>query len=683
MAGRRSASKKEEYNFKKSGAYGQFVTDASLPIEYLLTTFNHKELSFLTYARDLRSEKNFELMIQRDIDEERAVDQISEYLKPKEKENIVFLPPLIAAVVGVDNEKAIEPYYPESSWVEDKDELGDILIREWQGVFKIINYPQEDGYPLVLDEHTSRDIDPTQAELQISHSEDDKGARLVVIDGQHRLFALNELKKNGPKDALKRVLLPVCILFSPKSSRSYEKNDAIPKVHEILRHLFIDVNETVERVSGHFTILLSDQTIGGLVCRAFCSQVLMQYGGEGLALVEWNTKSHKEAKTISKKYTVTSIGVINEALKDYFKNKKTKETLYFLLGMVEQDAAKLFEPEDEDEQISIPSDFPWSGFSYAQKPFLDDKVKEFMAPLLVKLFFEIKEFKKIYEIFKSNLATHIELPLQESGTNTSFIKAARLNILEGKPISTSNSEEIRDAFIDKVQKQISSEVRTIVRTKVFQKALMDGFFDFVSNVKYSNAKIETILNGYIDLIDYVFDKRVDIFRNDDTRTYMQVSIYDGVTIRPTAHCVSQIKRLILAPLGGAKLSQKISARVVGEDPKIDCKKLSEILSVFGTTEAAQFNDERFEQVYKTFVIKYKNNYSLSSEVRDSLQAAEAAYKEAAKQGADSEQQLADFRQKVLEQVRDDNAKAKMQLDSVLNFKSGSLSLDEAYDEIED
>ena len=71
QATRRRRSRAEPWSFTRVGSYGLFSTAGSLPIEYLLTTFNHDELSKLTLARDVRpDEMDFEMLMQRDINEE-------------------------------------------------------------------------------------------------------------------------------------------------------------------------------------------------------------------------------------------------------------------------------------------------------------------------------------------------------------------------------------------------------------------------------------------------------------------------------------------------------------------------------------------------------------------------------------------------------------------------------------
>lgn len=679
----RRRGKQDRYTFKKSGSFGIFSTDNSIPIEFILATFRHDQLEYLTLARDVQTELNFEMMVQRDIDEKRASKEIANYLNPKIDggQNIAFLPPLIAAVVGVDDSLTIEEFYPEYSGKVDKDDMGEIYIREWEGIFKVTHYPDSDGYKIRLNSEQDVSIDTSQAEIEISHSKESKGARLVVIDGQHRLYALNQLKTNHP-DAVKNIVLPVCIVYAPKSNIS-EATSSTPKVYEILRHLFVDVNETVVRVSGHFHILLSDNTLGGLTCRAFCASVLEDYGEEGLALIEWNTKSDKESKTISKHFTITSIGVLNEALEDYFKLKKWREALYYLLGMSEHDAKELFEPTEEDDAVKIPEGFPWSGFGYAQKPFLDKMVKSTLSPVLIKLFLGSSEFKKIVSIFESCLEKEIRSKMTEGNPDLTHLRLVEKHLLDGTSIQgLLKSEAYLGDFVKAIKQQISEQIRSICRTKVFQKALIGGVIEFADKVRYANIRVEHVTEAYSKLLDDAFSNRVDLFRNDDTRTYLQTTIYSGVKIKPVSHTVDQIKRLILAQLGKRKLVKGVVAKLKEHDDSIDEESLISALQELGVSKAGEYNNVRFDIVQKAFMKDYPVNYQLTPDVRKELEEAERAFKEAAGKGDDSDAFADNFQGLIRKHIKDEIMIAKNQLDEVLGFKTSSQSLEEAFEDTE-
>ncbi|EPO2066985.1 hypothetical protein ACT7H8_003766, partial [Escherichia coli] len=133
----------ENYNFTRQGAYGIFSPHNAQPLEYILTSFTVDELYNLSFARDLdEHRKDFDFLIQRDIDEERARKEIGTYITAQEdgKDKITFLPPLIAAIVEVDNDNKIKPFYPSYTENYENDEYGGELTRTWPRLFRVKNY---------------------------------------------------------------------------------------------------------------------------------------------------------------------------------------------------------------------------------------------------------------------------------------------------------------------------------------------------------------------------------------------------------------------------------------------------------------------------------------------------------------------------------------------------------------
>jgi hypothetical protein len=200
---RRSNINGHKYEYDKAGAFGCFRSINTEPVEYILTTFSIDEFSRLSYARDLQTELNFEYLIQRDIDEERALAEISQYISAetgRKQNEVVFLPPLLVAVVGTDDNNKIQSHYPTCAFKEDEDQYGQLFVREWPGLFKVENYGVQGGLKHKISyekEEAHLTVDTEQAKIHLNLApKDSSGAKLVVIDGQHRLFALNYLRQH-------------------------------------------------------------------------------------------------------------------------------------------------------------------------------------------------------------------------------------------------------------------------------------------------------------------------------------------------------------------------------------------------------------------------------------------------------------------------------------------------------
>ncbi|MEX2258534.1 MAG: hypothetical protein WD672_07475 [Woeseia sp.] len=312
----------EMYNFVRRGSFGRFQTGDSFPVEYLMTTFTPAEASErLTFARDISTAHlDFELLMQRDIDEDRVREDMEPYLNRRkqpisERRDVVFFPPLLAAIVPVEEERMLELYSDEAF-----DSSGTKYTkREWSPFFKLtyMNSTRPDALRLSKGESVAT-VDRQQVEMSLRiPGSDQKGVKLVVIDGQHRLLAIQRVLQSA-REQLKDLILPVCIVFPPLATARTKKElepAAIMTVPQVFRSLFVDVNETMRNVGGHFTILLSDDYIPDLVCRHFCAGVLRDRGEKYLATVEWNIKTRKQSYDLNREYSLTSIGILSKSLK--------------------------------------------------------------------------------------------------------------------------------------------------------------------------------------------------------------------------------------------------------------------------------------------------------------------------------------------------------------------------------
>lgn len=321
----------KDYDIEKVGSYGRFYTKDSYPIEYILTTLRPDQLEgYLTFAKDVRPDQiDFDLLMQRDLDEDRVKNQIAPYLDPdtyndpKSPANslprALFFPPLLVAIAPVEGKKMGSYYDDEVSEYSDSKRL---VYRRWgDNLFKVTHPISKSANSPIIEtfdkngEKFEFSANAAQVFFEGWRSKGNSpGVRLIVIDGQHRLKALQEVYRRKGR-VIDDLLVPICLLYAPRSQHRL-KGENILTVPEVFRQLFVDVNNTAETVGGHFNILLSDSNVGSLICRQFCSKVLSKEGGrEQLAAVEWNTKKSKDSTNVVRKYSITSIGVIEKALK--------------------------------------------------------------------------------------------------------------------------------------------------------------------------------------------------------------------------------------------------------------------------------------------------------------------------------------------------------------------------------
>lgn len=681
----RRGGKAEPWTFSKTGSFGHFSTDVSVPIQYLMTTFSIEEWSQLSFAKDVQTDLNFELLVQRDIDEDRALSEISQYISPekieKRSDEIVFLPPLLAAVVGSEEGNQISEYYPKEDCNIDKDGEDSVFVRNWGDLFQITHYEESaknpSSYSLELNVNNEglvhKLIDSSYSKMKFRLAvEENPGARLVVIDGQHRLFALKHLKKEC-YDKVKHILLPVCILFSPKSTEEYRNND-YPTVSKVLRDTFVHVNSTVEKVSGHFVILLSDQTLGSVICRSFCDKVLEDdiLGEKGLSLIEWNTKNYKQSKTISKSYTITSIGVIYDVLEDHFKQRKKPTGIPLLKNIINLSPVKdefEFGADEEGALKPLPADFPWRDFHYQHREKLKDLVEKSLSLCLKKIFFETECYKHIFNVY-IKAVEKLEEERKSRGSEGPIAGILYDYLVLFNPIKTdTNQVKLRqELFNSEIESGLQEKFPLIVRNNIFQKGLISAWLNFLVIVKKYNFKPVDLTSAFVELVNIVLSSKSGTFVYDSNHTYLHDSIYDGPKIKPTKKTRQQIERLILGFLGNKAHAKKVVKILEVCEPEFD--KSSELLDMLieaGDECASIFNSQLLELRKASFEKQYPSSTSIDSEVRESLAIAEAQLKEAKKQ---NEQELPkEFNDLIMEQIKDDYLASVGQLNSVLGFKT--------------
>ena len=592
------------YNLERIGSFGRFYTGHSFPIEYVMTIFSTAELSELTLARDIRPEKiDFELLMQRDIDEERVRLEMEPYLNPQQltpaemRSKVVFFPPLLAAIVPTKG-KTMEAYY--------SDEQGDIelktqrehIIREWPGLFKLTYFSSHspNAYRLQIYKGTDEDTievgvqrEPVQLEIRLARG-NQYGARLIIIDGQHRLFTLKKIYEKQP-ELLENLGVPVCILFAPHSTAQKNKEYAsfmkVPTVPEVFRHLFVDVNTTAKQVSGHFSILLSDNTIANLTCRKFCDEILNQKGPEGLAVIEWNTKTKKHSTIINRAYSLTSIGIIDKALTESLSNRKA---LFKYVLNLEEVKSRLYPHHEEEPDYPV---VQWDKFSLGQKSVLEEQIKKYLVPCLELIFFNTQEFLKAFDIFNNELNRLKELAHSEQ-QDALEARQTLSQILDYIPIGEGKSFEsvrlIHKNFESKVRKEKNAQVSPIIQYALFQRAIIEAWAQLLEVTKHFSLDPRKVTQGFVKLLDLALQKQEEfwVFENP----YMQHTVFSGTQIIGREETKRLLSILLLAHLGNRHYTEQL-CRAMGINKK-------------GWGESVDRLHEKGQQMLLEFMSSYSN-----------------------------------------------------------------------------
>ncbi|WP_323970300.1 ParB N-terminal domain-containing protein [Aeromonas veronii] len=619
------------YSFKKWGAFGRFSTINSFPVEFFLTTLKSSELEKLTFARDIKpSSIDFEQLLQRDIDEDRVKNEIQPYLlSPRltaieSMSKTVFFPPLLVAAIPV-NRKKMEEYY-SSQVVDDTDSKK--VVREWSGLFRLNLGKQRGGFvfkpSMIDDKEISVSKEPAHIEINISNGIE-RGVKLIVIDGQHRLKALMEVYHNNPT-ALEGLALPICILYSPnateEASRHYESSGfVVPTVSEIFRQMFVDVNKNAVQVGGHFNILLSEGNMGSLLCRDLCSYILEKRGRTGLAQIEWNQKNKKLSTEISKRYYLTSIGVLEKALSETF--GKSKLTFNYLMHF--DDIKKDVHPDGVDDHLEYPK-VSWERFSFLQKKFIKKQLYDNLVPVLDKLYFETKLFSSSVKCFNDAIVELQKKASTDLNGETHYQPVLDF-ILDYMPISDGHTlREARHNYriFDEAIASCKSDISfPLLGYAIFQRALILVWFEISKISKNAGLSPSAANELYISLLNEISDFLPNAI--SPQKGYCQSFIYIANRVNPTNDTRLGIAYLILSFFANKnnrdKILYKIKSDSFGESKraldKID-EKLQDFAFYALNETISLFRKNRT----KVFKMTYITDRGIDVSDREELQYAE-------------------------------------------------------------
>lgn len=614
------------YNLSKVGSFGRFKTGDSFPVEYVMTTFSPNELyQHLTFARELESaDLDFELLMQRDIDEDRVRTEMEPYLnrsnRASQKHDVVFFPPLLVAIVPVEQERMLD-YYEKS-----EIKKADFVIREWEPFFSLrfVSSSNPDATTVQDGDDVYRILrDPVKISLRIAGG-DEKGSRLVVIDGQHRLLAIRRVYESN-KSLLRELSIPVCIVFPPESTRvnvEKAKPALVQKVPQVFRRLFVDVNETMEKVGGHFTILLSDDTIPSLASRQFCDYVLQKSGREGLAAVEWNIRSRKNSYDLNRPYSLTSVGLITKSLELVFKNQAAR--LEYVLNLPE--VHEELHPEDQDAD-DYPRSIKFDNFSISQKPVLEKQIDRYLSPAIWRLVFEIEAHKKKLGVFDKALGDLISVRAKATpGTDESKnAKKVLGQILDYRPILQSDDEGLaaRSHFFGIIKKGKEEVCADVIDRALFHRCIFDVWAVLVDEGRALELPVSSTVDACVTLFDAAL---IDRGRNFSfTQEYMQHSVYMNGRIKAKEDTRKALGKLVLANLG-RKATASAVAEKLASGMDVNQEELEDKLREIGINAAIAFGKHYEKERTRQFKKGYLVDPSLDKDDRDTLQRLEKIHK---------------------------------------------------------
>lgn len=604
----------KEFDLDLIGNFGRFKSKNSYPVDYFLTTLSMAQASrYLKFARDIEMrEINFDLLMQRDIWEERVRDEIIPYLTQaidSGAERPVFFPPILLAIVPIKAQELQNLYGPPKPFELE----GNFAGIKWHGNFQVFGRTTDgsEGLQIGLLDDSPR-INAKQAVMNLRTTiAYENGVDLVVIDGQHRLRAL-KLLYDEQRELIQDLVLPVCILYPPESHSGFSDLDNVPTVPRVFRSLFVDVNSTMEVVGGHFTILLSDKNIGDITCRVFCDYVLHEGERDALALIEWNTRTKKNSFNVTKPYTLTSIGIINKALAENF---RTDTFVSYLLNISSGDE-DLF-PEGASNEDYLPK-IKWDSFTYAQSTILAERARTHFVPLLNSLYFSTHPFTKIVSIFDEEIA-RLRQEKRKGGKSGASANAVLRKIIEYAPFNQSDPDFKKRLidFEDSIEEKVNSSGYGILRYALFQRAVFNVLSEMLKLTLNRRLSPEYGFRLFQKLIENVFENGSASFGTD--KAYMQFTAFDQKNIRAREDTRKAFKYLILSHFLQPAVLDKVLEDVDDEERNKDLRR--EITDIAFTNAGELISLYRRERE-RSFRKNYDIDYSLSRDERQQLKIAE-------------------------------------------------------------
>jgi hypothetical protein len=318
--------KKDPFNQTLRGTFGRFKTVTSREVFYLLCSVPIDDIDDLSTASDFfeADALKFEELIQRDIDRARVIRMADGYLKAT-SDKVVFFPPLLACIVLFDSDGKMLHQYADANYAVFSEETGRVMRAIWD----------EDGFELGLALADKKNADRRMlvngqeewfhdaGQLRLNK----KRAKLVVLDGQHRLEAMKLVRNSPSKDVLAGTEIPVCLVFTPSAVVGTQED-----VVENFRELFVRVNEESKRVSGHFIILLQDDSYAAIAVRELAEawRIKRDDGLTYLHLLEWNQRVEENTRRRTRPFSITTIGILNDILRDYLFKEHVAATVLLL-----------------------------------------------------------------------------------------------------------------------------------------------------------------------------------------------------------------------------------------------------------------------------------------------------------------------------------------------------------------
>jgi hypothetical protein len=589
---------KPDLNQKITGYFGSFKTTDSYQIDYLLSSLNLKDLKLLEIASEAFSfdQVDFEEMVQRDVDPVRVQEEIIELYLKEGKNKALFFPPLIVSVIAFDeNDKPLHQF-------KDIDEsiIGKSFIKRWDKHFAIeVRIADNSSSAVIYDKNNNPiPIHPYASKIHY----DDKLVKLVVIDGQHRFYALKVLAVRQP-DLIKDLNLPVCIVFSPDAIVNNGGQDVMMN----LRNMFVTINNKAKDVSGNFLDLLNDHSLASLCVRELAN--LWKENDKdksdslrsSLQFMEWNQRNKSKSYQVNKQHAITTVSIIADVFRNNIFNSKKESKTYNLLKL---ESAKN-ELEKNADSTSI-YDITENDFDVDQTTTLRKLAKINLVPCLDKLLLSPSVYKHIQDKY-INALQKLEEKVDKGIDGWLTFKNLLKDFKEAHKLSPEAAMLAEREFYKDIvlEKGVENYKRN-----VFQQGYI-RVWSQVADYLVAEFSIPAIITTYAIVESFeVIIFKIALNPFDKEQSYSSLLLYDksgkpNVTVRGKQAWTEAIMCFFLENKTRSKFISVLQEKYDGDLTADQIKKIDEKLIQWANKALSSFSGELLERYEKDFANNWR------------------------------------------------------------------------------
>lgn len=524
---------KQKFDKERIGSFGDFETNSSYELNYLMSTLDISDINDLNSASDILSfdDTNFEELVQRDIDYGRVDKQIVKNYLEQGKDKAVFFPPILVTPMVVKEGKPLEKFKQKK--IKTSEDSSKVSIN-WDDQMEL-NFPiysnADENYPYKIKDEKGDSVCIHNYATTLKYKS--KSVKLVVIDGQHRFMALKRIwDDTNKRDLIKNIKIPLCIFFTPNATEDNISNNTLTKS---MRQLFVTINSTAKQVSGHFIVLLSDDSLSSYAVRDIANYWKKT---KKLFFLEWNEREDKRASQINRKYSITTVKILDTVLKEkLFKKGRTKEIL--LLDNIE----KSFLCELEELDCIDLNDISDDNFSLQILEQIKIQINKLITPCIDLLFFTPRPYKERKECFDNELKNLDKIVSDNIAGAKYFRDSILFQFREASNYDNQASKEIEKDFISKFILKPEDE---FYFKNVFQQSYVTAWIEvYLDNNLKKYMTLEEYTRKFISSMQIIcFDFNKQLFGY--SKEYTQNIFYKNSRILVNTMAKKELSSLIIS-----------------------------------------------------------------------------------------------------------------------------------------